>query len=82
MQLQQEIQTMAAQQEQQLQDQQRELMIPIEKKVQDAINEIAVARGLDLIIRSPGLLYANDKTVTDITKELAIKLGISFEAPE
>ena len=82
MQLQQEIQTMAAQQEQQLKDQELGLMIPIQEKVQVAINEIAVARGLDLIIRSPGLLYANDKTVTDITEELAIKLGISFEAPE
>lgn len=82
MQLQQEIQTMAAQQEQQLKDQELSLMIPIQEKVQVAINEIAVARGLDLIIRSPGLLYANDKTVTDITEELAIKLGISFEAPE
>lgn len=82
MQLQQEIQTMAAQQEQQLKDQELSLMIPIQEKVQVAINEIAVARGLDLIIRSPGLLYANDKTVTDITEELAIKLGISFKAPE
>lgn len=82
MQLQQEIQTMAAQQEQQLKDQELDLMIPIQEKVQVAINEIAVARGLDLIIRSPGLLYANDKTVTDITEELAIKLGISFTAPK
>ncbi len=82
MQLQQEIQTMAAEQEQQLKDQERDLMIPIQGKVQVAINEIAVARGLDLIIRSPGLLYANDKTVTDITEELAIKLGISFTAPK
>ena len=82
MQLQQEIQTMAAQQEQQLKDQELSLMIPIQEKVQVAINEIAVARSLDLIIRSPSLLYANDKSVTDITEELAIKLGISFKAPE
>ncbi|HCQ00376.1 MAG TPA: hypothetical protein DIT99_06625, partial [Candidatus Latescibacteria bacterium] len=47
MQLQQEIQTMAAQQEQQLKDQELDLMIPIQEKVQVAINEIAVARGLD-----------------------------------
>ena len=77
MQLQQNIQNMAARQEQQLQEQEVNLMNPIQEKVQVAIDEIATARGLDLVIRAPGLLYANEKTVVDITEELAKKLGVA-----
>ena len=81
-QLQQEIQNMAAQQEQQLKNQEQKLISPIQEKVQVAINEIAAARGLDLVIRAPGLLYANDKTIQDITEELAVKLGLPITEPK
>lgn len=76
MKLQQDIQTMATRQEQQLKEREVDLMNPIQDKVMQALNEVAATRGLDLVIRAPGLLYANEKTVVDLTEDLAVKLGL------
>ena len=68
-----------------LADREIELMKPIFDRVQTAIDEVAQAKGLDVVLRhrvgaQPVILYVNPDTVVDITLEVATKLGI--EIPE
>ena len=82
---QQELQAAAGRKDQELADLEIQLMQPIFDRVQKAIDEVAKARGLDLVLRhrvgaQPIILYRNEDTVVDITVEVATKLGI--EIPE
>jgi len=79
-QLQSEIQNSAAQKDQELAEREGVLMKPLLDKVQDAIDEVAKAKLLDIVMRAPALLYVNDKTVIDITPDVARKLGL--EVPD
>ncbi|MEM1126954.1 MAG: OmpH family outer membrane protein [Bacteroidota bacterium] len=85
--LQNEIQAEAQQADQSLSERQAELMQPILERVQDAINEVAEAKGLDLVLRTqiniePVLLYVNPDTVEDITLDVAQRLGIDVSQAE
>ena len=81
-QAQQEIQQKAADSEQQLAQRQAELLGPIFERVDTAIKEVSKENNLDLVLRiqngpmQPIILYANEDRIMDITKEVAIKLGL------
>jgi outer membrane protein len=84
-QLQQTIQQAAQQKDQQLGRREGELMQPILEKVQKAIDKVAAAKGLDIVLRSqvgvqPVILYVNEQTIANITMDVARELGIDVEA--
>ncbi|MEX0601094.1 MAG: OmpH family outer membrane protein [Rhodothermales bacterium] len=84
MDLQQDIQEQAQAQDQQLAERESQLMQPLLQQVQTAINEVAEARGLDIVLRSqvgtqPLLLYVNPETITDITLDVARNLGLDVD---
>ena len=56
-----------------------QLMQPLLKKVNDAVNEVAIEQGLDMVLRSPALLYVNTERIVDITEDVAKKLGIEVD---
>lgn len=83
-QLQQSIQQQAAEKDQQLQQREAELMQPLLARVQAAIDKVAQARGLDIVLRSqvgvqPVLLYVNERTIANITMDVAKELGIDVD---
>ena len=78
-QLQSEIQDAAARKDEELNQRQEDLMAPLLDKVQAAIDEIAKAKGLDIVIRSPALLYVNPDRVININIDIAKKLGIEID---
>lgn len=82
--LQGQIQQTAQEKEQGLAEREAELMRPLFERVQKAIDEVAVEAGLDLVLRSqvgvqPVILYRNDKTIVDITENVARKLGLDVD---
>ncbi|MCH8277023.1 MAG: OmpH family outer membrane protein [Bacteroidetes bacterium] len=81
-QLQAEIQTSAAAKDQELAKKQEEMMAPLLERVQTVIDEVAVEKGLDIIIRSPALLYVNEDHVVNLNIEIAQKLGIVIDESE
>lgn len=83
-QLQQQIQQEAQDQDQQLAARQAELMQPLLEQIQNAINEVADANGLDIVLRTrvgtePLLLFVNPETVQDITLDVARTLGLDVD---
>ena len=54
-------------------------MAPLLERVQEAIDAISVEKGLDVVIRSPALLYVNSERVANINIDIAKKLGIEIE---
>jgi len=79
LQLQGEIQQSAAQAEQQLANREAELMRPLLERVQTAIEEVAEEQGLDIVLRGQGILYINPDRIVDITRAVAMKLGIEVD---
>jgi len=77
--LQQEIQQSAAQKDAELETKNAELMAPLLERVQIVIDELAAELGLDLVIRSPALLFVNEDKVKNINIEIAQKLGVEIE---
>lgn len=80
--LQQEIQQSAAAKDDELAARQEELMAPLLQQVQDAIDAIAAEKGLDLVMRSPALLYVNPDRVVNINVDIARRLGIEVDEEE
>ena len=81
-QLQAEIQDSAARKDEELAVRQEELMAPLLEKVQEAIDAISQSKGLDIVIRSPALLYVNSDTVVNINIDIARQLGIEIDEEE
>lgn len=84
MDLQTKIQSSAQDKEQKMGQRQSDLMKPLFEKVQTAIDVVAEEKGLDIVLRSqvgdqPVILYRNDKTVMDITLDVAKKLGLNVD---
>lgn len=80
-----ELQQAAGRKDQELAQLEVTLMQPIFDRVQKAIDEVAKAKNLDLVIRhrvgtQPVILYRNEETVVDITIEVATKLGINVDS--
>lgn len=85
MQLQGQLQQAAQQKDQELAQREAELMQPLLERVQGAIDAVAERKGLDVVLRTqvgaqPLILYVNNKTVSDITADVARELGL--EVPE
>lgn len=84
--LQQELQQSAQQSEQALVQREAELMGPIFERVDAAIKEVARAQSLDIVLRNqvgplqPVILYVNEQTVSDITEDVARRLGLDVDA--
>lgn len=80
--VQQELQQKAADAEQDFAKRQAELLSPVFERVDAAIKKVADEMNLDLVLRiqagpmQPIILYANEERVGDITREVAIELGI------
>jgi len=80
--LQTEIQNSAAAKDQELAKKQEDLMAPLLDRVQSVIDEVAVEKGLDIIIRSPALLYVNEDKIVNLNVDIAEKLGIEIDESE
>ncbi|MBO6576142.1 MAG: OmpH family outer membrane protein [Rhodothermales bacterium] len=74
-----ELQQAAASEDEKLAQRQDELLAPLLEQVQNVIDEIAVEKGLHLVLRSPALLYVNEELVVNINLDIASKLGISLD---
>jgi outer membrane protein len=66
-----------------LDQRQNELLQPLLSQLQEAINAVATARGLDLVLSSrvstePVILFASEQSTVDITAEVMSELGISM----
>ncbi len=77
-QLQTEIQDSAARKDQELAEKQDDLMAPLLDRVQEVIDEVAADKGLDLVLRSPALLFVNEDSIVNINIDIAEKLGIEI----
>ena len=82
MQAQQELQQKAQESEQELAQREAELLSPIFERVDAAIKKVSAANNLDLVLRiqagpmQPIILYANEDRVMDITRDVALELGL------
>ena len=65
--------------QQDIQKEQQKLMSPIYEKVKNTINEVAKAGGYSVILPGNALIYADEATVADISKDVATKLGIDWD---
>lgn len=82
--LQQQVQQAAAQADQLIQQKRLELMRPLFERLQNAIDTVAKAKGLDIVLPTqvggdPFILYVNETRVTDITRDVAMELGIPVD---
>lgn len=75
---QQEIQTAAAQKDDELAQKQADMMEPLLDRVQEVIDAIAAEKGLDMVLRSPAIIYINEDKIVDITLDVAKRLGIQI----
>jgi outer membrane protein len=78
--LQSEIQDSAAKKDQELSQKQDDLMAPLLSQVQSVIDQVAKTQGLDLVIRSPTLLFVNEDKIVNINLDIAKLLGIDIES--
>ncbi len=80
--LQAELQQAAASKDQEMNQRQQELMAPLLEKVQGVIDQIAAEQGLDIVIRSPALLFVNEQKIANINLDIARRLGIQIDEGE
>ena len=62
--------------QQELQQQEQQLMAPIYKKAQDAVNELAKSRGIGIVIDRTTALYIDDAQWVNLTPDARKALGI------
>lgn len=85
MQAQQEIQQKGQEAEQVLAQREGELLAPLFERVDAAIREVAAENSLDLVLRAnvgpaqPIILFVNEDRISDITADVARKLGLDVE---
>jgi outer membrane protein len=84
---QQELQQRSGRAEQELAQRRAELMRPLFEKLQGAIDAVSAEKGLDLVLPTqvggdPFILYVNDQTIVDITRDVAARLGIPVNETE
>lgn len=78
-QLQSEIQSSAEAKDAEIAQKQEALMAPLLDRVQSVIDEVASEKSLDLVLRSPALLYVNESRISNINLDIAKRLGIEIE---
>ena len=54
-------------------------MSPIYEKIKTTINEVAKAGGYSVILPGTALIYVDEATVADISKDVAAKLGVDWD---
>ena len=64
--------------QQDIQKEQQKKMTPIYEKVKNTINEVAKAGGYSIVLPGSALIYVDEATVTDISKDVAAKLGVDW----
>lgn len=76
----QELRQSAQKQQKQMQQRRRDMMQPLLKKLQGAIDKVAAQQELDAVLRRQVLLYQDPTSdrVVDITRTVADELGISL----
>lgn len=79
MQLQNELQQSAMERQQGLAAREQELLQPLFEQVEGAISEVAQAQTIDLVLRSPGILYVDESRIVNITLDVARRLGIQVD---
>ncbi len=78
-QLQAEIQQSAQAKDDEIAQMEQDLMAPLLDRVQTVIDEIATANNLDVVLRSPALLFVNESRVKNLNLDIARKLGIEID---
>ena len=81
---QEELQRAAMSKEQELGERRAQLTQPILDELQTAIDAVAQQKGLDLVLRTqigfePTVLYVNPDRITDITLDVARRVGIEVD---
>ena len=77
MQGQQELQNLIQAVEIELEQARIEKLTPVRKLVQDAIDEVAEEKGLDIVVKRSAILYVDRRRVVNISLEVAVKLDIT-----
>ncbi|PIQ61904.1 MAG: hypothetical protein COV99_08140 [Bacteroidetes bacterium CG12_big_fil_rev_8_21_14_0_65_60_17] len=78
-QLQNEIRQSAESKDEEIAQREQELMAPLLDRVQTVIDRIATANNLDVVMRSPALLYVNEDRVMNLNLDIARELGIEID---
>ncbi len=74
---QQELQDLIQQVETRLEQTRVETLKPVRKMVQEAIEEVAQEKGLDIVVKRSAILYVDSRSVVNISLEVAAKLDIT-----
>ncbi len=78
-QLQAEIQQSAQAKDDEIAQKEQDLMAPLLDRVQTVIDDIATANNLDVVLRSPALLFVNESRVKNLNLDIARELGIEID---
>ncbi len=73
------IQQMGADKDREVAQLEAELLNPLIEKVGKTVDAVAKEKGLDIVLKAPGILYINPNTIVDITADVAIRLGVKVE---
>ena len=79
MMLQARLQQRAQQAEAGLAQREQELMQPLFERVRGALEEVAEAKSIDIVLSETAILYINEDKIVDITLDVARKLGIEVD---
>jgi outer membrane protein len=77
--LQAEIQQSAEAKDAEIAARQEELMAPLLDRVQSVIDQVATEKNLDIVLRSPALLFVKEDRIVNLNLDIASRLGIEIE---
>ncbi|MEQ9103716.1 MAG: OmpH family outer membrane protein [Rhodothermales bacterium] len=77
--LQAEIQQSAEAKDAEIAARQEELMAPLLDRVQSVIDQVATEKNLDVVLRSPALLFVKEDRIVNLNLDIASRLGIEIE---
>ncbi|NND70630.1 MAG: OmpH family outer membrane protein [Rhodothermales bacterium] len=76
------IQQLGADKDREVAEMEAELLNPLIERVGKTVDEVAKEKGLDIVLKAPGILYINPDTIVDITADVAVRLGIDVQDEE
>ncbi len=74
-----QLQQLGVEKEAEAAEYEQSLITPLLEKVQGAVDAVAKAKGLDIVLRAPSILYVNEETIVDITPDVAARLGLNID---
>lgn len=74
-----QLQQLGVEKEAEAAEYEQSLITPLLEKVQEAVDAVAKAKGLDIVLRAPSILYVNEETIVDITPDVASRLGLNID---